>query len=269
MAVGLGFVSICLSEQDCSPAGNVSVATAQRLPDRAARLALIRRTAVRNLENTLRILWFLKGNRLQLYRFATHLIPLATHPYTEGWAWWEDPDLRPLLERVGEVVRGDPAGYQAHAAVPQGQRLGVGRQEAGWHDPALGCGTAGCLEHPGGQVEQDNPGTVPGQCQPGMPAAGGHVERQLAGPHRRPLDQPPEVVPERVRAAAHVGLGSRAELLAHPLLDLHLRPRSSAPVLCRADYPLQAIALQCGRSCHPGRERMSSVGETWPPVWYT
>ena len=114
MAVGLGFVSICLSERDCSPAGNVSVATAQRLPDRAARLALIRRTAVRNLENTLRILWFLKGNRLQLYRFATHLIPLATHPYTEGWAWWEEPDLQPLLERVGEVVRAEGLRVSTH-----------------------------------------------------------------------------------------------------------------------------------------------------------
>ena len=105
MAVGLGFVSICLSERDCSPAGNVSVATAARLADREARLGLIRRTAVRNLENTLRILWFLKGNRLQLYRFATHLVPLATHPYTEGWAWWEDPQLRPLLQQVDEVLR--------------------------------------------------------------------------------------------------------------------------------------------------------------------
>lgn len=114
MAVGLGFVSICLSERECSPAGNVSVAVAGRLPDHDARVALVRRTALRNLENTLRIAWFLKGNRLQVYRFATHLVPLATHPYTQGWAWWEDGEVRPLLERVGEVVRAEGVRVSTH-----------------------------------------------------------------------------------------------------------------------------------------------------------
>ena len=127
MAVGLGFVSICLSERDCSPAGNVSVARASRVADPDARVDLIRRTARRNLENTLRILWFLHGQRLQLYRFATHLIPLATHPLTDGWAWWEDGELRPLLQRIGEVVRQLSLRVSTHP--PQ---LCVLNSKAGW-----------------------------------------------------------------------------------------------------------------------------------------
>lgn len=114
MAMGLGFVSICLSERDCSPAGNVRVTDAARLPDREARLGLIRRTAVRNLDNTLRILWFLKGQGLQLYRLATHLVPLATHPTTEGWAWWEDPEIGPRLARIGAVIREEGLRVSTH-----------------------------------------------------------------------------------------------------------------------------------------------------------
>ncbi len=117
VAVGLGFVSICLSEEDCSPAGDVTVKSLERLPDREARLDRIRRTARRNLENTLRILWFLKGNRLTCYRFATHLIPLATHEATDGWAWWDDPEIAPMLARIGEIVRRE--GFRVSTHPPQ------------------------------------------------------------------------------------------------------------------------------------------------------
>jgi len=114
VAVGLGFVSICLSEKDCSPAGDVTVKSIERLPDREARIERIRRTARRNLENTLRILWFLKGNGLSCYRFATHLIPLATHEATDGWEWWQDPLLEPLLARIGQVIRQESFRVSTH-----------------------------------------------------------------------------------------------------------------------------------------------------------
>lgn len=105
MPVGLGFVSICLSEKDCSPAGDVTVKSVESLPDDEARIGRIRRTAKRNLTNTLRILSFMKWNGLSVYRFATHLIPLATHEVTDGWEWWDDRELAPLLERIGREVR--------------------------------------------------------------------------------------------------------------------------------------------------------------------
>lgn len=105
MTVGLGFVSICLSEKDCSPAGDVTVRIVENLPDAESRIGRIRRTAKKNLTNTLRILSFMKANQLSVYRFATHLIPLATHEVTDDWAWWEDAELQPLLQRIGERVR--------------------------------------------------------------------------------------------------------------------------------------------------------------------
>lgn len=105
VSIGIGFVSICLSEKDCSPAGDVTVKTAMTLPDDEARIGRIRRVAERNLTNTLRVLAFMRSKGLSVYRFATHLIPLATHPVTDGWQWWSDPVLLPLLERIGAVIR--------------------------------------------------------------------------------------------------------------------------------------------------------------------
>lgn len=117
MAVGLGFVSICLSEPDCSPTGDVTVKTMQTLPDVESRIGRLRRVAERNLTNTLRVLAFMRSAGLDVYRFATHLIPLATHEVTDGWEWWRDRALRPLLERIGEVIRDN--GFRVSTHPPQ------------------------------------------------------------------------------------------------------------------------------------------------------
>lgn len=117
MPAGLGFVSICLSEKDCSPAGDVTVKSLEKLPDAEARIGRIRRIAKRNLANTLRILSFMKWHGLSVYRFATHLIPLATHEATAGWEWWADPELKPLLERIGREVK--RRGFRVSTHPPQ------------------------------------------------------------------------------------------------------------------------------------------------------
>lgn len=104
MAIGLGFVSICLSEENCSPAGTVTVKSLKNL-DREGQIRRIRATARRNLENTRRIMFFLRAHRIPLYRMSAQLIPLATHPATEGWDWWKDPELEPLMAEIGELVQ--------------------------------------------------------------------------------------------------------------------------------------------------------------------
>lgn len=109
-------MSICLSEQDCSPAGDVTVKAIEKLPE-DARISRIRRTAKRNLINTRRILSFMKWHGLTVYRFATHLIPLATHEATAGWQWWSDPELQPLLEDIGRVIRTE--GFRVSTHPPQ------------------------------------------------------------------------------------------------------------------------------------------------------
>lgn len=104
MEHSFGFVAICLSEKDCSPAGNVTVKSLETL-DAEARILRIRRTAIRNLENTLRIMHFLHAHDLDLYRMSAGLIPLATHDVTQDWPWWDDESIGGLLKRIGEAIR--------------------------------------------------------------------------------------------------------------------------------------------------------------------
>lgn len=102
--VSFGFVAICLSEQKCSPAGNVTVKSVEGMDAAGVRHRIVD-TAARNIENTIRIMHFLRGNNLQLYRISANLIPLATHPLTDDFEWWNDPTLSPLLAKLGELVR--------------------------------------------------------------------------------------------------------------------------------------------------------------------
>jgi len=103
VGVGFGFVSICLSEWRCSPAGHVTVKSLEGL-EREGQIERIRATSRRNLENTLRIIHFLRAHQIPLYRMSAQLIPLATHPATDGWSWWEDPELLPLMAEIGQRV---------------------------------------------------------------------------------------------------------------------------------------------------------------------
>lgn len=103
-SVSFGFVAICLSEENCSPAGSVTVKSLEGLSDDAIRGRILR-TALRNLDNTIRILHFLHGHHVHLYRMSAQLLPLATHDVTAGWAWWEEPALQERLERIGHLVK--------------------------------------------------------------------------------------------------------------------------------------------------------------------
>lgn len=116
MQLALGFVSICLSEKDCSPAGNVTATQAERL-DPKARAYRILRVAKRNLENTLRIMHFLHAHDLPLYRISANLIPLATHELTKGWAWWEEEELVGLGAAIGRVAA--KHGYRLSSHLPE------------------------------------------------------------------------------------------------------------------------------------------------------
>ena len=104
MQLDFGFVSICLSEKDCSPAGNVTVKQVKTLEPEQRR-ARILRVAKRNLENTLRIMWFLDAHGFKVYRLSANLVPLATHEITRGWAWWEEEELLATGARIGQVAR--------------------------------------------------------------------------------------------------------------------------------------------------------------------
>lgn len=108
-----GFVAICLSEKNCSPAGSVTVKSLEGL-DTAGIRGRIRRTALRNLDNTVRILHFLRGHNLHLYRMSAQLLPLATHDVTQDWEWWEEDELKERLVKIGQLVEANGIRISSH-----------------------------------------------------------------------------------------------------------------------------------------------------------
>lgn len=116
MHLNFGFVAICLSEKSCSPAGNVTYTSVKELTTEIQR-SRIQRVARRNLENTARIMWFLRAHDIPLYRISANLIPLATHPVTSGWEWWNDKALVELGEKIGRIAKEN--GYRISSHLPE------------------------------------------------------------------------------------------------------------------------------------------------------
>ncbi len=117
MELDFGFVSICLSEHNCSPAGSVTVTAAAKLADAEARIRKFKKVALKNLLNTKRIMFFNKAHSIGLYRFASQLIPLATHEYTDGWQWWEDTEIEKDLQGIGKLIAEN--GFKVSTHPPQ------------------------------------------------------------------------------------------------------------------------------------------------------
>lgn len=116
MELSLGFVAICLSEHDCSPAKTVTAKQVESLSESGRRFRILE-AARKNLTNTLRIMWFLKAHHIAVYRISANMVPLATHDVTRDWAWWEEPELREVGEKIGRVAR--QSGYRLSSHLPE------------------------------------------------------------------------------------------------------------------------------------------------------
>lgn len=103
----------------------MTVTAASRLDPEARRYRL-REIARRNLENTLRILFFARAHGIRLYRISANMIPLATHPLTADWRWWDEPDLQATGARIGRVAW--EAGIRLSSHLPEVCGLGSASQ---------------------------------------------------------------------------------------------------------------------------------------------
>ncbi len=112
MKFRLGYVAMTLNLEDCSPSGTVTVAAFNKLTDREAAMGKVRRIAVKNLENTLRILRYNLAYNINVYRFTSKLIPLATHPVLDNWDY--SSDLKDQFRHIGDFVRENDIRVSAH-----------------------------------------------------------------------------------------------------------------------------------------------------------
>ncbi|MGN7360735.1 UV DNA damage repair endonuclease UvsE [Paenibacillus sp. SAF-054] len=100
MIVRFGYVAMSMLIKDSSPSKTMTMASFSKLSDREAAVRKLERIAEGNLHNTLRLLKHNNGNDIQVYRFSSKLIPLATHDDLSDW----DPFVA-LKEPFAEVGR--------------------------------------------------------------------------------------------------------------------------------------------------------------------
>lgn len=105
MLVRFGFVAMSMTLENASPSKTVTQKTYRQLketnPDAA--LEKVQRTARENLANCLRLLQYCYANHVQIYRFSSKIIPLATHPELSHWDYIRE--LTPQLANLGEFIR--------------------------------------------------------------------------------------------------------------------------------------------------------------------
>lgn len=96
MKIRFGYVSQAISLWDCSPSKTITYTRYRQLPKLERQEKLLEVTGL-NLEHTLRMLYYNVAHQIELYRFSSSIVPLATHPEIR----W---DFRtPFLEKWKEI----------------------------------------------------------------------------------------------------------------------------------------------------------------------
>lgn len=103
MIVRFGYVAMSTIIKDASPSKTMTMANFSKLNDRDAAIRKLERIAQENLHNTLRLLKHNNGSKIQVYRFSSKLIPLATHADLRDWNPFEA--LKEAFAEVGHYVK--------------------------------------------------------------------------------------------------------------------------------------------------------------------
>ncbi|NOU93499.1 UV DNA damage repair endonuclease UvsE [Paenibacillus sp. LMG 31456] len=103
MIVRLGYVAMSMLVANASPSKTMTATTFAKLENREAAIRKLERTAVDNINNTLRLLKHNRAYDIQLYRCSSKLIPLLGHEMLEGWD--PMPVLQDAFAELGQYAR--------------------------------------------------------------------------------------------------------------------------------------------------------------------
>lgn len=101
MIVRLGYVALSLEVKDSSPNKTITWKNLQKI-EPAHRISRLRILSKENLKNQLRLLKYNWGEGIEVYRFTSKLIPLATHEAAENWDFAED--LKEEFQDIGAFI---------------------------------------------------------------------------------------------------------------------------------------------------------------------
>lgn len=103
MIVRFGYVAMSTVVENASPSKTMTMASFNKIQDREAALNKLVRIAKENLHNTLRLLRHNVAHDIQVYRFSSKLIPLATHQDLSDWS--PMPELAEDFAELGSFVK--------------------------------------------------------------------------------------------------------------------------------------------------------------------
>lgn len=96
--VRLGYVAMSMELKNASPSQTITFTQFQKVKDREAAIRKLERIALKNLENTFRLLKHNVINEIHFYRLTSRLIPLANHEELPEWNY-----IKPLLKKLTEI----------------------------------------------------------------------------------------------------------------------------------------------------------------------
>lgn len=96
--VRLGYVAMSMELKNASPSQTMTFTQFQKIKDREAAIRKLERIALKNLDNTFRLLKHNVFKDIHFYRLTSRLIPLANHEELPDWNY-----IKPLLEKLTEI----------------------------------------------------------------------------------------------------------------------------------------------------------------------
>lgn len=101
MKIRFGYVANALGLWDASPSKTLTFTRYSALP-KEERLEKLKAVTARNIYNTKRILYYNLANEIELYRFSSSLVPLATHPEV---MWDFVTPFKTEWKELGQIVK--------------------------------------------------------------------------------------------------------------------------------------------------------------------
>lgn len=105
MIVRFGYVAMSTALVNASPSRTMTYKTFSSLSDQEAALRRLESIAKENLHNTLRLLRHSVAHDIQVYRFSSKLIPLATHEALINLDWSPYEALAESFAEIGGYVK--------------------------------------------------------------------------------------------------------------------------------------------------------------------
>jgi len=112
MLIRLGYVAMALNLLDGSPNKTITHTNLIKITTDADRFEKLRKLTKTNLACLLRVLKYNKFHNIHVFRITSKLIPLATHPITAHWDYFDE--FKEELVELGEYICQNKIRVSAH-----------------------------------------------------------------------------------------------------------------------------------------------------------